>query len=272
MATIRSIALKLFGVSHESNFTLPNLFAKYFLSKLGINQSSPTFQLLKEQYRRIGNHVRLAKSYSFNGEDRVVAKFLPEVCGKYLDIGSGHPRLGSNTFLFYKRGWSGITIDPQKRHHILHKIRRRRDHQIQACVNVKSESKSNTTFYRYSADDYSTASNARYLELLSQGKVPVAISEVITIAIAELGLVATPSEAFFLDIDIEGSEFEILQSIDWKVFKPRVIAVEEWKSPVYVHTVIRRYLEDLGYTLESRAVITSIYVHSEYLKLVSTHN
>jgi hypothetical protein len=272
MATVRSMALKLFRVSHESNFTLPNLFAKSLLSKLGINQSSPIFQLLKKQYRRTGNHVRLPKSYSFNGEDRIVAKYLPEVGGKYLDIGSGHPRLGSNTFLFYKRGWSGITIDPQKRHHILHSIKRRRDKQVLACISVRSESKDSSIFYRYSADDYSTTSKSRYLDLLSQGIMPVTIREVTAITVGELDLTATPSEAFFLDIDIEGSEFEVLQSIDWKVFKPRVIAVEEWKSPLYAHTEIRGYLEDLGYKLESRAVITSIYVHSEYLELVSTHN
>ena len=68
-----------------------------------------------------------------------------------------------------------------------------------------------------------------------------------------------------LDIDIEGGEFLVLNSINWAVFMPRVIAVEEWISPIYTPTNIRLLLEDKGYELTSRAVITSIYVHKNYL-------
>ena len=32
--------------------------------------------------------------------------------GFYVDIGAYHPKLFSNTYLFYKKGWRGICVDP----------------------------------------------------------------------------------------------------------------------------------------------------------------
>ena len=32
--------------------------------------------------------------------------------GFYVDIGAHHPKRFSNTYFFYKRGWSGITVEP----------------------------------------------------------------------------------------------------------------------------------------------------------------
>ena len=220
---------------------------------------------MKKLYRRFGSHVKLVRSHSFNGEDLVLAKYLPEAVGSYLDIGSGHPKHGSNTFLFYQRGWAGVTIDPLKKVHRLHKFWRKRDIQINACIGLPDNMTEIVTFYRYSADDFSTTSEIRYRELLARGITPIAISKTQIVKIKNLELTASPLEPCLLDIDIEGSEFEILKSIDWKLFTPRVIAVEEWESPIYEHTPIRYYLEGLGYLLESRTVITSIYVHREYL-------
>ena len=42
------------------------------------------------------------------------------VDGFYVDVGCFHPKKHSNTYLLYKRGWSGINIDVEKTnlHHI----------------------------------------------------------------------------------------------------------------------------------------------------------
>jgi len=50
--------------------------------------------------------------YSQFGEDQILDKLLPEKKGFFLDIGAGRPIRYSNTYLFYKRGWNGILIDP----------------------------------------------------------------------------------------------------------------------------------------------------------------
>lgn len=265
MFRLRVRTLSALGVRVDNSSSVPNLLAKRILEILSFNSSSKIFFILKKLYRRAGSHIIIPKNFSFNGEDLILSKYLPELHGSYLDIGSGNPSLGSNTYLFYRRGWSGITIDPLERSHRKHKRRRRRDKQILGVVTGLKESNSEVVFYEYAADDFSTTSEDRYLELLKEGNRPINIRESKVIDLNQLNLSVAPFEAFLLDIDIEGGEFLVLNSINWAVFMPRVIAVEEWVSPIYTPTNIRLLLEDKGYELASRAVITSIYVHRSYL-------
>jgi hypothetical protein len=34
--------------------------------------------------------------------------------GFYIDIGGFYPVYGNNTYLFYKKGWRGVSIEPNK--------------------------------------------------------------------------------------------------------------------------------------------------------------
>ena len=266
MFRLRTSILNALGIHSDNTSSVPNLVTKRFLELLGINSSSRVFRAFKLFYRRTGAHIRIPHSFSFNGEDLILAKYLPELSGSYLDIGSGNPTLGSNTFLFYSRGWSGISIDPLQRSHRRHQRRRERDHQILGAVIGSAGDVSKITFYEYAADDFSTTSESRYLELLEQGNKPSNIRDSKVIDLNQLDLITGPLEPYLLDIDIEGGEFSVLESINWAVFSPRVIAVEEWISPIYNPTNVRLLLEENGYELTSRAVITSIYVHRSYLK------
>ena len=266
MSRVRARVLRTLGAHLGDSSSIPNHFFKRLLKVLGIKSSSKAFAILKKFYRKTGSHIRIPKSYSFNGEDLILAKYLPELNGSYLDIGSGNATLGSNTFLFYKRGWSGITIDPLNRSFRKHQLKRKRDSQLLGVVTGLTDPKAKVIFYEYSADDYSTTSEGRYLELLKNGTKPINIREVNVIDLAQLNLSVEPSDPFLLDIDIEGDELAVLNSINWSVFLPRVVAVEEWVSPVYVPTDIRLLLEGKGYVLASRAAITSIYVHKNYLQ------
>ena len=54
--------------------------------------------------------ARVKGSYSDFGEDQIIQRVFGDYKGLHLDIGAGHPVIGSNTCLFYKKGWSGITV------------------------------------------------------------------------------------------------------------------------------------------------------------------
>ena len=66
-------------------------------------------------------------------EDRIIEKYCPESFGKYVDVGAGHPVRGSNSYLFYRKGWRGVTVDPIDKNVSLHRLFRRKDKQI-ACL------------------------------------------------------------------------------------------------------------------------------------------
>ena len=52
------------------------------------------------------------KSYSLTSVDLVIDYLFKNINkGVYIDVGCNHPIKFNNTYLLYKRGWSGINID-----------------------------------------------------------------------------------------------------------------------------------------------------------------
>jgi FkbM family methyltransferase len=257
---------KLGATSLDGNSTFINLFTKSILTSLHIRTGSKTFSLIRQIYRKTGKVNKIERSRSSFGEDRVLVKYLPEIEGTFIDIGAGAPINGSNTFLFYERGWQGTTIDAIDALVQQHKKKRPRDNQILACVS--NTGATHLKFYEFLADDFSTTSEIQVEKLKLKGSKPRKEYFVLTITLSSLNHICNPLIPTLLNIDVEGAELSVLESNSWETCKPRVIAVEEWTSPIYVPTEIRIYLERQGYQLVSRCYLTSIYVHQEYLDIV----
>ena len=52
------------------------------------------------------------KSYSLSNVDLIIDYLFKNINkGVYIDVGCNHPIKFNNTYLLYKRGWSGINID-----------------------------------------------------------------------------------------------------------------------------------------------------------------
>lgn len=173
------------------------------------------------------------KSYSQFGEDAILnAIFRNNNSGRYVDIGSYHPILYSNTYALYKRGWSGVCVDPND-FSSLYKIFRPRDTFVNSAVG------DGTITYYYHKDGahngFKRSSTSRVTE--TKEVVCRPLKEFIT------------SHVDFLNIDCEGMDLEILQSHDWKI-KPAVIAVEE---------DVGEFLSKRGYRLVGMTGMTKIY-------------
>ena len=65
----------------------------------------------------------------------------------------------------------------------------------------------------------------------------------------------------FLNVDVESMELEVLQSLDWNKYRPRIIAVEDLKfRPTKPEqSTICTFLKDLQYVLFSVCSITLIF-------------
>ena len=67
-------------------------------------------------------------SYSFNGMDLIINYiFKDKSSGFYIDIGAQHPISNNNTYLLFKRNWSGINIDLDKKNIDLFNLARPND-------------------------------------------------------------------------------------------------------------------------------------------------
>ena len=156
---MQKMGIKLLG----SEATLTNLLVKKMLLKLNIKEESHFYKLARRSYRKTGKVSKFDASFSSFGEDRVLVKYLPELDGSYIDVGAGAPTHGSNTYFLYQRGWRGVTIEPIVTLVNLHRLKRPADTQKNASVT--NQIGSELTFYQYLADDFSTDSIDRVLEL-----------------------------------------------------------------------------------------------------------
>ena len=205
------------------------------------------------------------KFYSQFGEDTILQKYLQENKGFYLDIGSGDPVRGSNTFFLYKKGWSGILIDPLTRNIFSSKIIRRKDKTIQGLVGATNESYPFFEMYPY---EYSTTSNEIVEDLVNSGKAKLVKKvQLNTFSVSELKLNINLDQPSLLSVDCEGLDLEVLKTIDLKTIKFRVICTEDFDfNPASKSSEINQYLNENGYEIVDRAGPSSIYVKSSWLQ------
>ena len=205
--------------------------------------------------------------YSQTGEDQLLRKYLPEAIGSFVDVGAGQPVRGSNTYYFYKQGWSGTLIDPVEFNLRLTKLFRRRDKFIQSIV---SSINTPLKFYEFYPAEYSTIEKNIAESLVNRGIKLKSEIDLKPITLAALNLSCEPTDATLLSVDVEGHDLEVLQSNNWSSFKPRVICVEEnFSDKKQSSSKIGNYLIAYGYKFVDSTHISSIYVHLDYLEHVN---
>ena len=196
-------------------------------------------------------------------EDAILQLLLKEKKGFYLDIGAGNPIKGSNTYVFYKRGWSGVAIDPIDSNRILFKVIRPRDQFVKKIVSNTSTS---LNFWEFVPNEYSTTDPSMANVVISRELgVLKSHRQVESVPISDLKLVFSPYSPSLLSIDIEGADLDALMSNNWETFLPRVIAIEEFDYTYGVETTIGEFLGGLGYKRFAWTSLTSIFVHESYL-------
>ena len=162
-------------------------------------------------------------SYSFNAVDLIIDYiFKDKINGFYIDIGAQHPIANNNTYLFFKRGWSGINIDLDVKNIELFNISRPNDINLNNAIS-SSTSKKKLFFYHDKSpintlvEDVSNFQNATVKE----------IKTVKTITLNKvLENLSFDKEIDYMNIDVEGHELDVLKGFDLIRYKPNVISVE----------------------------------------------
>jgi hypothetical protein len=214
--------------------------------------------------RNLFELLKNKESFSQMGEDMQIQNWIFEEKGKYLDIGAGEPIRGSNTFRFYQKGWTGILVDPISSNYRANKFFRPRDEVVQALIGIGEP----VDFWNFDPYQYSTMDAKVANDLISFGKIKLVSKTTLQrVKMESLGCIATPNDPFFLSLDVEGSELEVLMSNDWEKFMPRIICVEIWyPNMVGEEDRVDSYLYKLGYECKSVNKTSSIFVHRDFLR------
>ena len=202
------------------------------------------------------------KSYSQTGEDSIIGQLMSGTeRGIYVDVGCGHPFVGSNTFMFYEKNWRGLAIDANQKFSSVWKIMRPRDKFVNCSIELTESNL--REFYSFYADVYSTFDKDRALDLINQGlelkEIDYVPSKDLSSLVREFLRDTQECSINLLSIDVEGLELEVLRSFPFREYKPEIICVEELSSPIYEVTSVSEYLEKLGYTLVAYTGLSSIY-------------
>ena len=164
--------------------------------------------------------------YSQYYEDYILAYvFKDHEHGFYVDVGANDPDDMSVTKYFYLAGWRGINIEPIPE--LVAKLNKSRPEDTNKGVAI-SDKPGQLPFYEgVKNSGLSTLSPAIAAAHEAKGYQFTKILIPVTTLTAVLDEHArNKSEITFLNIDVEGFEKQVLSSLDFKRYQPRVIMAE----------------------------------------------
>jgi FkbM family methyltransferase len=200
-------------------------------------------------------------SYSQEGEDMILHRFFEyQKKGVYVDVGAHHPFRFSNTNFFYRKGWTGINIEPMPEVAPLFKKYRSKDINIQKGVSLKEEQ---LTYYVFDETALNTFSEEKANEY-TQANLPLVKKLVIdTVPLSKILDDNIPANTTidFLTIDTEGLEMEVLQSNNWNKYQPTFVILEAHTIEVKKHfsSEVNIFMENLNYQLVGKTYYSYIY-------------
>lgn len=202
-------------------------------------------------------------SYAQNAEDVVLERlFHGQGHGFYVDAGAAHPVKDSVTHFFSQLGWRGLNVEPVPSSFDRLQLARDRDVNVNCALGAEPGAAS---FYvvqspgggQDMADHMSTLRLEEAEERRREGWDFHAVN--VDVRRLEDLLAEQAVETIdFVKIDVEGSEGEVVSSVDWTHWSPRVIVVEatqpgkraatygEWEHVLHDHGYQRALFDGLN--------------------------
>jgi FkbM family methyltransferase len=208
-------------------------------------------------------------TYSQAGEDRILKHLFNSVNKNiisYLDIGTNHPMMHNNTYLFYKEGGHGVCVEPNPRlARIIGKLRPR-----DKCLNIGIGSNDNevANFYSMSSDTLSTFSTEDAEKLDAEGKYKIV--ETLKISLKNINTIIEENfdkPVDLVSIDVEGWNEEIIDSFDFTLNRPYCFCVEtinfsEVKKEAKLNSIFRVF-EKNGYSVYGETQLNTIFLNDD---------
>ena len=199
-------------------------------------------------------HFLKRKSYAMDGEDLAIDLFNKKRDkGFYVDIGAHHPIQRNNTHLLFKKGWEGVNIDINQFSIELFNFLRPKDLNLQIAVSDKEGEVS--FFYQKKFSQLNTTDRGVANENF-QGNFQEKKVKCQTIQYILDNSKYKNKKIDFLNIDIEGAEMKVLNTLNFKIYDPSLICIEilgyrdlnSGKREIEIkNNEIYKFLVNLGY-------------------------
>lgn len=207
-------------------------------------------------------------SFSIQGEDQAMMELFGSSMDKgfYVDVGANNPICYSNTLAFYLKGWNGINIDALPGSKKMFDAIRNRDINIEMGVGIED---SNLLYHMYSEPALNTFDGQLVLSREKNGIKCISKKEIEVAPLAKIldRYLPQGQKIDFLDVDVEGMDFQVLQSNNWDKYRPNYVLAEilgKSFNDVY-NDNITTFMKGVGYIPCMKLTGTVIYVNEEIL-------
>lgn len=228
----------------------------------------------KSLYRKVFPRTHQKYSYSQEGEDRILARIFGfnRNSGFYIDVGAFHPQEHSNTYLFYQKGWQGINLDARPGSMEIFKKIRPKDINLEIPISNTKQKLTYYIFNQLALNGFSKKlSHERDGMEMIGGFKPKIVSqiELETSTLSEILDKYLPLNQTidFLSIDVEGLDYEVLQSNNWDKYRPKIVLIEDTEMTAVnqnAQTPITSFMKEKGYQLFGKTVYTLIFKAEDF--------
>lgn len=191
--------------------------------------------------KRLHLPIRFAGTVPLYGqglEDMYLLRiFQSKSTGYFVDVGANDGIFLSNTYALFRKGWRGLCIEPNPEAYGELVRHRQGDVCIQAGIG-RTEQMGQLLWRK----DLTEGSSFN-MDLPAREQGCVVRVRTLTAVLDEN---KAPAEFDFLSIDVEGMELEVLGSLDWGRYKPRVVVLE-YNSEGKIRREAFEFLIKLGY-------------------------
>lgn len=202
--------------------------------------------------------------YSQTGEDIIIGLLLKDIKnGFYLDVGCHHPYKISNTFQLYLKGWRGIVIDANE--NLIRKFQSKRKNDIAIVAAISDEEKI-VSFYEFKESEVNTI-NEQMLEEWKTKFNYKSKKEIKTQTLTNIldNNLPKNQKIDLLTVDVEGQDFNVLKSLDFKKYRPKLIVIEihHFDLTNISQNEIYNFLIENDYKLVSFATMNGYFIDSK---------
>ena len=211
-------------------------------------------------------------SYAQNFEDVMLWRALGHVSdGFYIDIGAQDPLIDSVSLAFYERGWRGISVEPTAHYATLLRQQRPGDKVVQAAV---GDEPGILPLFEIADTGLTTLDREIAAQHRERGFV-VHETTAPVVTLSSLFVAAGCDDIHWLKVDVEGFEYQALNSWGDSPARPWVVVVESTLplTQIRSHDMWEPLLLDRGYTFAYFDGLNRYYVseaHSALLQDLAT--
>lgn len=209
-------------------------------------------------------------SYAQFADDLVALNLLNAVkAGRvtYLDIGAFDPVRDSNTYLFYLEGCRGVLVEPNVA--LTERLRSVRPGDKVLVAGIGTDETTEADYYVLGNPGLNTFDKEQ-AERISR-ETSHKIQKVVKMPLLNINRVI--AENFdgkapdFISIDIEGLDYAVLKTLDFKRFRPKLVCAETLVTNTLQHNPeTTKLMLDNGYEVRGMTVSNTFYLDKQLIR------